>query len=80
MVFYGQYMTIYELDTAWDFLWGGNGSDWVDELSYPGLVATVGIWCRSANECSGTSSWLRPTNPGVTSANIQIHVQTRYYY
>lgn len=75
----GLYMSVYELDTRWDMIAGGNGSDWVDSLYFPTI--SVPLTCRSQSDCRGVSSWTAPYKPWyspIVEATIRVSVHTYY--
>lgn len=72
----GLYMRLYELDTRWDFILGGNGSDHVATLSYPTVV--VPIRCTSSSYCHGRSAQKSQLFPRVATASIFVLITTHY--
>lgn len=73
----GLYMRLYELDTKWDFLILGNGSDYVTTLYFPTLVTPIS--CNSTGYCRGQSAYKqnRFANRPAT-AKIAVVITTDY--
>jgi len=76
MTFHTEYMKLYELDSAWDFLppCFGNGSDYVTTVNFPPITFTV--TCSASGICRGQSAWADPlsTNkPAHSKMRIQVY-------
>ena len=70
------YMKLYELDLGADRILGGNGSDHVTTLYFPGV--SIPMTCTSAEYCHGESRWLSSRSNSVARARIKAHVTTSY--
>lgn len=71
------YMKLWELDTNWDRILGGNGSDHVVTLRYPTL--RVAMRCSSRSYCQGYSPWKQPFHGAKAKARVRAYVTTSYY-
>ena len=78
-IFRNEYMKVYELDSKWDFIGGGNGSDLVTTLSYSHQAISVPMRCSNQSVCRGESSWTRPRWNSRVRASIKIIIHTYYY-
>ena len=77
LTFVNEFMQLLELDSGWDLLLGGNGSDVVTTLNFD--TFSFPVTCNS-NFCQGSSGWKSPTSTsGPAHSMFRVLITTGYW-